>query len=71
MLRCPSCDEEAASGQRFCLACGAPLARACPSCGAALPASARFCGACGQSISPAEEKAGPAPARFWQGPPSS
>jgi class 3 adenylate cyclase/tetratricopeptide (TPR) repeat protein len=45
-LVCSSCGAENASGRKFCLACGAPLAVTCAACGALNEPIARFCGEC-------------------------
>ena len=44
---CPHCGAASALGDRFCLACGKPLAALCARCEAPLPTGARFCPACG------------------------
>jgi class 3 adenylate cyclase/tetratricopeptide (TPR) repeat protein len=54
---CPRCDHENPLGARFCMHCGASLARSCAGCGAALPAEARFCPSCGRAV----EDAAPSP----------
>ena len=45
--QCPACGAALPAGARFCMACGAALARRCPACGAEAPAGAQFCPACG------------------------
>ncbi len=50
-MKCPACAAENRAGIRFCVQCGAGLARACPSCGAAFNEGERFCGECGASLS--------------------
>jgi class 3 adenylate cyclase/tetratricopeptide (TPR) repeat protein len=57
-MQCPRCQQENPPQAKFCLECGARLARACASCGTELPASAKFCLECGQ---PAGMPPGPAP----------
>jgi class 3 adenylate cyclase len=49
-MRCPSCQVENPSQNRFCEQCGAPLAARCPQCGAPIGPSGRFCGACGHRL---------------------
>jgi class 3 adenylate cyclase/tetratricopeptide (TPR) repeat protein len=49
-MRCPSCQVENPSQNRFCEQCGAPLATRCPQCGAPIGPSVRFCGACGHRL---------------------
>ncbi len=49
-MRCPSCQVENPSQNRFCEQCGAPLATRCPQCGAPISPSVRFCGACGHRL---------------------
>jgi len=47
---CPRCDHESPLAARFCMHCGASLARSCAGCGAALPAEAQFCPSCGRAV---------------------
>jgi class 3 adenylate cyclase/tetratricopeptide (TPR) repeat protein len=47
---CATCGTENPAEARFCMACGAKLARRCPSCGAEAPEAARFCMQCGGSL---------------------
>src|ERR1700736_1929487 len=56
-INCPQCGVANPPAARFCMACGAPLARSCPTCGAEAPAGARFCMACGGSLDQAEAPA--------------
>jgi hypothetical protein len=49
-MRCPSCQVENPSQNRFCEQCGAPLATRCPQCHAPIGPSVRFCGACGHRL---------------------
>src|SRR5262249_17300070 len=49
-MQCSSCGEQNRDDSRFCLQCGARLARRCPSCGRDLPAGARFCDSCGTAL---------------------
>lgn len=46
---CPACGQKTHKG-RFCMECGAPLARKCPKCSAELPDNAKFCLECGEKI---------------------
>ncbi len=57
-MKCSQCQTDNPAGARFCLNCGAPLARQCSNCRAELPAGARFCMHCGQATrtsTPADE----------------
>jgi class 3 adenylate cyclase/tetratricopeptide (TPR) repeat protein len=47
---CGRCGAGNAPSARFCMACGAPLARTCPSCGAGAEIQARFCNECGTPL---------------------
>jgi hypothetical protein len=49
-MQCPQCQHENPPQSKFCLDCGARLARKCPSCGIELPAGAKFCNECGQAL---------------------
>lgn len=49
-MRCPSCQHENPSGQKFCRQCGARLAAVCANCGAANSSEQKFCGECGASL---------------------
>ncbi|MBU0490556.1 MAG: tetratricopeptide repeat protein [Chloroflexi bacterium] len=51
-MQCPTCDKDNPDGARFCLKCGAGLARRCSQCGVELPADpeTRFCPACGTEV---------------------
>ncbi len=49
-MRCPSCEEEAPEGKRFCASCGAALVATCADCGAPLLDGKRFCGDCGAPV---------------------
>ena len=49
-MACRSCGTETKPGQRFCTACGTPLAAVCRSCGAENAVAARFCGQCGMAL---------------------
>ncbi len=47
---CSKCGAASPTGARFCMACGAPLARSCRACGTEAPPQARFCIACGTTL---------------------
>ena len=49
-MRCSACSTENPPQAKFCLECGAPLARRCSACGIVLPDVAKFCLECGQPI---------------------
>jgi class 3 adenylate cyclase len=49
-MRCPRCQHENPSGQKFCGECGARLAAACSACGASNPPDQKFCGECGTAL---------------------
>ena len=49
-MRCSACSTENPPQAKFCLECGAPLARRCSACGTLLPDVAKFCLECGQPI---------------------
>jgi hypothetical protein len=49
-MRCPACQHENPSGQKFCGNCGARLASLCPSCNAPNPPGQKFCGDCGSAL---------------------
>ena len=48
---CPSCGTENRAEARFCVGCGAALARSCPN-GHPASAGARFCDVCGAAVDP-------------------
>ena len=56
-MNCAACRTENDAARKFCMECGAPLARACPTCGAPNPPQSKFCGECGGAI---EDAAAPA-----------
>ncbi len=61
-MTCPNCGSENRPEARFCLGCGAGLARVCPN-GHPVPAGARFCDECGATLTPsAPAQPGPATA---------
>jgi class 3 adenylate cyclase/predicted ATPase len=59
-MQCAKCRQDNPPQAKFCLECGAPLARRCARCGTPLPLSARFCGECGEAGAAPE----PASSRF-------
>src|SRR5579884_4119465 len=62
-MQCASCGTENAAGKKFCVECGASLARACERCGAPLGPAEKFCGECGAAVAAAGQphRAPPAP----------
>jgi len=50
-LRCPSCQGQYRSGDRFCPSCGGRLASACPGCGAPYEEGDNYCSKCGKPLS--------------------
>jgi len=57
-MQCPRCQQENPPEAKFCLECGARLARGCPRCGTELPPGAKFCRECGERLAaPAPEAA--------------
>jgi class 3 adenylate cyclase len=70
-VNCASCGAQNAPGQKFCGACGAPLAVVCSSCGNHNQPGQRFCGECGAQLgdppaaaAPVEREAPAAERRF-------
>jgi class 3 adenylate cyclase/tetratricopeptide (TPR) repeat protein len=51
---CAACRHENPERAKFCLECGAKLARSCSACGTELPSDAKFCLECGQRVATAE-----------------
>ena len=49
-MTCGNCGAESRSERRFCLRCGAALARPCPTCGVPNEPAAAFCGECGSAL---------------------
>ncbi len=52
-MKCPQCQHENPTGQKFCGECGARLASLCPACGVSNPPGQKFCGECGAPLGPA------------------
>src|SRR5262245_16995117 len=49
-MECSRCGQDNPPQARFCMRCGASVARACGKCGTELPAEAAFCFSCGQPL---------------------
>src|SRR6516225_11625509 len=49
-MKCPRCQHDNPSHAKFCLECGARLARVCAKCQSELPAGAKFCMECGEAL---------------------
>ncbi|MCK4723841.1 MAG: zinc-ribbon domain-containing protein, partial [Dehalococcoidia bacterium] len=47
ITRCPNCGWHNATGQQFCLQCGARLVPGCPRCGGTIPTRSKYCPNCG------------------------
>jgi class 3 adenylate cyclase/tetratricopeptide (TPR) repeat protein len=60
-VRCSVCGTQNEAGRKFCMECGAALARGCPSCGASNPPTAKFCGECGALLTQVSSIAAAAP----------
>ena len=58
-MNCTACGTENEVGRKFCLECGAALARACPACGLPNPAPGKFCGECGTALTPSSAPEAP------------
>ena len=60
-MKCPSCQADNPTGNRFCESCGAALPARGAACAAALRPESRFCGSCGSRVgeAPAGEPAAP------------
>ena len=50
MIECTSCGAENAPGKKFCISCGAAIARSCPTCASPVEPHAAFCGECGTAL---------------------
>jgi Double zinc ribbon len=46
-MRCPRCEHDNPTGQKFCGECGVRLPSTCSACGAPNPPTQKFCGECG------------------------
>src|SRR5262245_14330928 len=49
-VKCPRCQHDNPTGQKFCGECGAQLTSMCPACRAANPPGQKFCGDCGAPL---------------------
>ena len=49
-MRCPRCQQDNPAQARFCVTCGAKLARSCGQCRTELPGEAVYCFACGEPV---------------------
>jgi predicted amidophosphoribosyltransferase len=49
-MRCPRCQQDNPPRARFCMKCGANLARSCGQCHTELPGEAVYCFACGEPV---------------------
>jgi len=56
-MKCPRCRHDNPPTAKFCVECGASLARSCTRCGAAMPAAAKFCPECANPAGAAPETA--------------
>jgi len=56
-VKCTRCQHENAPTAKFCVECGAALARSCARCGAAMPAAAKFCPECAHPAGATQEPA--------------
>jgi len=50
-MKCPMCQHENPSDERFCNGCGHKFELACQHCGRINPAGSRFCNGCGHNLS--------------------
>lgn len=50
-IKCPRCQTQNKTGQKFCGGCGQRLKSACPQCGQVNPKDYKFCGQCGADLS--------------------
>ena len=57
-IRCPRCGANNAPGQRFCNACGTPLASSCTNCATPLNPGATYCPRCGMPAAGAAQQGG-------------
>jgi class 3 adenylate cyclase len=58
-VRCEACQTLNEAGRKFCMECGAALARVCPTCGESNPAASKFCGECGSALAAGDAGAMP------------
>src|SRR5262245_9054170 len=49
-MKCPRCQHENPTSQKYCGECGARLAPVCANCGTSNPPAQKFCGECGASL---------------------
>ncbi|MBI4204268.1 MAG: AAA family ATPase [Betaproteobacteria bacterium] len=56
-MNCSRCRHDNPATAKFCVECGAPLARSCARCGAALPPAAKFCPECAHPVGATPEPA--------------
>ncbi len=56
-MKCPRCRHDNPPTAKFCVECGASLARSCTRCGAAMPPAAKFCPECANPAGAAPETA--------------
>ncbi len=49
-MNCTVCGTTNDAGRKFCMECGAALARDCPACSSPNPAASKFCGECGAAL---------------------
>lgn len=50
-MKCPSCNREAVSGQKFCIGCGEKIPSSCPECGNVISnPEQKFCNSCGAQL---------------------
>ena len=55
-VNCTACGRGNPTANRFCGACGAPLAWSCPSCQHESPPDHRFCGGCGAALAESDKR---------------
>jgi hypothetical protein len=60
-MECAHCGFENREGKRFCVECGAALARRCPGCATEVEPSEKFCGECGTALAGTPATPVPAP----------
>jgi membrane protease subunit (stomatin/prohibitin family) len=47
---CPECNNALPANAKFCLECGASIAKKCPNCNTDIPPNGKFCPKCGQKL---------------------